>query len=78
MFSFFVFGLFLPKEKCTFFMYSVTIQVQGSKVPSSMFGVMKIIQFEEIQAWQLARELTKKVYKYLKKYEERKINNSEP
>ncbi len=28
---------------------------------------MKIKQFEEIQAWQLARELTKKVYKLTKK-----------
>jgi len=33
---------------------------------------MKIEKFEEIQAWQLARELTNKVYNYLKKYEEQK------
>ena len=53
---------------------------------------MKIEKFEEIQAWQLERELTRKVYnltkkpsaairgfiKYLKEYEKRKHTNSEP
>jgi hypothetical protein len=39
---------------------------------------MKIKQFDEIQAWQPARELTKKVYNYLKNYEELKMQTSEP
>ena len=54
---------------------------------------MKIERFEDIEAWQLARELTRKVYRltkkpgfakdygfinYLKTYEVRKAANLEP
>ena len=44
---------------------------------------MKIQRFEEIQAWQLARELTRKVYqltkksKFSKDYEEQQNANRE-
>ena len=38
---------------------------------------MKIVQFEDIEAWQLARESARKVYRYLKKYEEIKATNRE-
>jgi len=38
---------------------------------------MKIERFEDIEAWQLARELTRNVYSLTKKHEDRKATNRE-
>jgi len=41
--------------------------VHGSRFKVQGYNLMKIEQFEDIEAWQLARELARKVYRLTKK-----------